>query len=110
MTVTIVWEIQTPQFRAEMRLGKRLNRLKEAVNRTMNSYKKWSVNTIQQKEINEIEISTNSRLRWIVTMTQEITVKNAGSKIRQHRKDLADLADSDLPCADIASALLKIAE
>jgi hypothetical protein len=30
--------------------------------------------------------------------------------VEQHREDLADLAESDLPCSDIAEALLDVAD
>lgn len=36
--------------------------------------------------------------------------QSPGEKISQHSDDLAELAESDLPCADIANALLEIAE
>jgi len=35
---------------------------------------------------------------------------SAAAKIRQHREDLEDLADSDLPCAEIAAILLEASE
>jgi hypothetical protein len=31
-------------------------------------------------------------------------------KIAEHREDLADLAESDLPAADLAEALLELSE
>jgi hypothetical protein len=30
--------------------------------------------------------------------------------VEQHREDLVDLAESDLPCSDIAEALLDVAD
>lgn len=30
--------------------------------------------------------------------------------VEDHHDDLADLADSDLPCSDIAGALLEVAD
>lgn len=43
-------------------------------------------------------------------MSQEPSSDDLTAKICQRREDLEDLADSDLPCADVAAALLEVAE
>jgi hypothetical protein len=38
------------------------------------------------------------------------TTSNATEKIEQHRDALEELADSDLPCADMAANLLEVSD
>lgn len=40
----------------------------------------------------------------------EATPRQGAGKIEAHRGDLEELADSDLPCAEIAAALLEVAD
>lgn len=43
-------------------------------------------------------------------MTEGQLTAGPAAKIDDHHDDLADLADSDLPCSEIAEQLLEIAD
>lgn len=41
-------------------------------------------------------------------MSQAIESKSCIDKIKENEADLADLAESDLPCAELAATLLQV--
>lgn len=43
-------------------------------------------------------------------MSTKTDTKSGIAKIENHTEDLEDLADSSLPCAEIAEALLEVAK
>jgi len=68
------------------------------------------------KPTGQLDITLGDKSRPRITHREEREMSRAESanrgaaKIDDHRDDLADLAESDLPCSEIAEQLLEIAD